>query len=299
MTKAFDKLNHYGLYIKLMKRNVPPVLLCTLMDWYNKSTAFVRWNDAFSSCFRLICGVRQGGVLSPILFSVYVDDIISKLQASKLGCSMHNVYVGCIMYADDLILISASVTVLQQMINVCSEEVSYLDMCFNVSKSTVIRIGRHYRHVCADITLPTGILKYSSSLKYLGIYILSCMRFRIDVNKLKVKFFTALNGLLSKCRGRMDEVVKLHLINSYCKPLLLYGCDCIALNKTDSNSICRSWNTVFYKLFNVNDSQCITDILTCTGTRPILDDIASRRARFLHKVAISNNTIMKLLADLC
>ena len=92
MSKAFDKVNHYGLYIKLIKRRVPLALLLLLIDWYDKRCAFVRRNGALSSSFESECGVRQGGVLSPILFTLYVDDVIVRLRSSKLGCSIHNVY---------------------------------------------------------------------------------------------------------------------------------------------------------------------------------------------------------------
>jgi len=47
------------------------------MDWYDKLYSCVRWNGVFSSIFKVNCGVRQGGISSPILFNVYVDDLIS------------------------------------------------------------------------------------------------------------------------------------------------------------------------------------------------------------------------------
>ena len=58
------------------------------------------------------CGVRQGGVLSPVLFAIYVDDIIVELKSSQEGCSIGGLYLGCVMYADDLLLLSASLTTL-------------------------------------------------------------------------------------------------------------------------------------------------------------------------------------------
>ena len=60
------------------------------------------------------CGVRQGGVPSPFLFNLYVDELIYELEASDTGCCVCGKFIGCtIMYADDLLLLSASVSGLQ------------------------------------------------------------------------------------------------------------------------------------------------------------------------------------------
>ena len=298
MSKAFDKVNHFGLYIKLMKRNVPPALLHLLIDWYDKCYAFVRWNGAFSGCFEQICGVRQGGVLSPVLFTLYVDDLIVRLRSSRLGCSINNVFVGCVMYADDLVLLTCSICTLQSMINLCSEEIDYLDMKFNVAKSSVIRIGRRYKHVCAPLTVGDNLLQLVEDIKYLGVHILTGPHFMIDINTLKAKFYTALNGILSKCLGHMNEMVTLHLINTYCRPLLLYGCDCIPLCKSYVNSLTHSWNRIYWKLFKVNDADCISDIQLYMNDTAISVDITKRHERFLHRIKCSGNEIMLMLTDI-
>ena len=90
----------------------------------------------------MVCGVRQGGVLSHVLFAVYVDDIIERLNDSKLDCFIGDLYLGCIMYADNLILISALVSIVQQMIFICEKESEYIYMKFNTSKTMVIQIGK-------------------------------------------------------------------------------------------------------------------------------------------------------------
>jgi hypothetical protein len=71
-TKAFDRVNHGLLFRKLQDRNVPPCLINTLACWYSKLYAVVRWNASFSENFQVCCGVRQGGILSPFLFNVYM-----------------------------------------------------------------------------------------------------------------------------------------------------------------------------------------------------------------------------------
>ena len=50
-----------------------------------------------------------GRVLSPILFCVYIDDVVKQLELSRMGCWVGGCYLGCILYADDLILMSSSV----------------------------------------------------------------------------------------------------------------------------------------------------------------------------------------------
>ena len=79
MSKAFDKLNHYALFIKLMNRSIPLAILRVLIYWYSMCSAVVRW-VVFSCRVRLQCGVRQGGVLSPALFALYVNDLILALS---------------------------------------------------------------------------------------------------------------------------------------------------------------------------------------------------------------------------
>ena len=74
-SKAFDKVNHYGLCIKLMKRLIPVVLLEVLENWLSGCFAFVKWHDSHSSVFNIRFGVRQGSVLSPYLFLIYIDDV--------------------------------------------------------------------------------------------------------------------------------------------------------------------------------------------------------------------------------
>ena len=85
LSKAFDRMNHYALFVKLMERKFPSELLAILEMWFNKSVSCVKWNNNFSNFFCLSAGVRQGGVLSPYLFAVFMDDIVDKIKAVNLA----------------------------------------------------------------------------------------------------------------------------------------------------------------------------------------------------------------------
>ena len=81
-----------------------------------------------SRVFSFTCGVCQGGVLSPTLFAVSVDDLMRKLVESGLGCSVGCANIGCLFYANDC----AAVWVSLQTANICSGELSDLDLKFNL-----------------------------------------------------------------------------------------------------------------------------------------------------------------------
>ena len=164
MSKAFDRVNHYALFIKLMDRNVPVALINILIHWYGICTAFVRWDSEFSDVICLQCGVRQGGVLSPVLFTVYVNDVIMALSVSGYGCYFHSLFVGCIMYADDLMLLSPSLCDLQLMIDICCDELEKIDMSLNVSKSQV-RIGELHARKVNSVVINGSPVEFVAEMK--------------------------------------------------------------------------------------------------------------------------------------
>ena len=103
-SKAFDRVNHYVLFDKLLKRGVPLCVVRILIFWYTSQTMYVRWNNVISSGFGVSNGVRQGGILSPYLFCVYMDDLSIKLNDIKVGCTIGTTLINHLMYADDLVL---------------------------------------------------------------------------------------------------------------------------------------------------------------------------------------------------
>ena len=87
-------------------------------------------------------GVRQGGVLSPILFSLYVDDALVRLNETDLGCNLCGLFINAIMYADDIILMSPSIKLLQNLVNLCELEFRDINLGFNVSRELIIILGK-------------------------------------------------------------------------------------------------------------------------------------------------------------
>ena len=92
-------------------------------------------------------GVRQGRVLSPYLFAVYIDELLRALETSGHGCVIHGVYLGCIVNADYIFLLSQSSSSMQSMLDICSVEIAKLHLKFNSKKSVTLRIVARYNSV--------------------------------------------------------------------------------------------------------------------------------------------------------
>jgi len=132
LSKAFDRTNHYALLIKLMHRNLPVQLLTILELWFSISATCVSWNGHFSALYSLTVGVRQGGVLSPFIFAVFIDGIVDKAKSSNVGCYVSTTCCCIFLYADDILLIAPSVSGLQTLSNACEEELSAPNMFINL-----------------------------------------------------------------------------------------------------------------------------------------------------------------------
>ena len=156
----------------------------------------------------IFSGVRQDGLLSPLLFNLYVDIMISSLR--KLGCGCHlknNVFVGCIMYADDLLLISASVIDLQRMLDECTPVGLKLGIKFNPSKSSYVSVGHHHNSGSLPLmSLDRKVVQWKDKLNYLGVSVCSGTSFKVDISELRRKFFVSVNSILSKCWYTSDIV---------------------------------------------------------------------------------------------
>ena len=137
-SKAFDRVNHTKLFSKLLELGVPKWIIKVLAQWYCNQSVCVRWGSVFSDFFLVNNGVRQGGILSPLLFNVYINELSVSLSKLPVDCCCCNNVVNHLMYADDTVLFAPSAKGLQRI-----TDVSYIygcdnDILFNSAKSQLM-----------------------------------------------------------------------------------------------------------------------------------------------------------------
>ena len=92
-TKAFDKCKYDLLFRKLLDRRLPPIVVRVLIHVYEEQYAWVKWGNSRSCQFKITNGTRQGSVLSPALFAVYMDDLLLDLRRLGVGYHVQGVYM--------------------------------------------------------------------------------------------------------------------------------------------------------------------------------------------------------------
>ena len=97
--------------------------------------------------------VLDGGLLSPLLFAVYMDVLINRLQNAGIWMQVGTTVFGCLLYADDILLLAHSLDAILQMLRICDEFATDFDMKFNSSKSVVMRIDKRYKVKCEPLLL--------------------------------------------------------------------------------------------------------------------------------------------------
>ena len=95
----------------------------------------VKWNGSFSETFSASNGVKQVGVLSPWLFTVYLDQLIIALKELGIGCHLNGMFVGAFIYADDVTLLAPTSMALKTMLNTCSDFAASHNLLFSASKT--------------------------------------------------------------------------------------------------------------------------------------------------------------------
>ena len=138
--KCFDRIWHDGLLYKLIGiLSMSHWLL--LYKWYANSHALVRWNGDASHSFPIQTGVRQGSILSPYLFNIFIDDMLKSVSLHCNGLRVGNDAYSVLAYADDVTLFSSTLSGLQKSINICTEYAKLWRFKFNPNKSKFIVMG--------------------------------------------------------------------------------------------------------------------------------------------------------------
>ena len=249
-SKAFDRVEYVKLFTTLRNRKICPIVLRLLMNMYINQQIQVKWNNMISPTCTISNGVKQGGCMSPTLFSIYLDKLLGILRASNVGCRYGNHYMGAFCYADDISLLSPTVSGLQDILKICERYADKYKIHFNASKSQLLCFNTSTCTKSKDIKVymrDGSVIQYLDTCTHLG-NILCTSDKHVMIDSAVKDLNCRLNNLLADFSHCNSDTLST-LFNSYC--MNVYGCQLWKFNGKHINTFFTAWRKAIRRIWKI------------------------------------------------
>jgi len=293
-SKAFDRVQYVRLFRLLRRRRLCPSLLKLLVAMYVDQSLSVRWQGTTSEVFPCCNGIKQGGVLSPILFCVYFDELINRLSRLGVGCHVGHRFVGALSYADDLTLLSPTYDATCRLLKCCEDFAAEYDVLFNGTKSQVLLFeSRGMRLPQRPLVRLNGdVIPYVERTLHLGTFI---GRDSHDANLSQAaKDLFIRTKSLESFYGHCSFDTKRTLFLSYCTSF--YGS--VLWNLERLTSLAIAWRKCVRLILHLPPRTHTRYVPLILGRPSLEDELAERFARFWERCSNSPNLIVQMMSDL-
>lgn len=296
-TKAFDRLHYCKLFRLLIQRKLPACILRVLVALYTNNQMCISWNGVISDLFIAENGVKQGAVLSPILFCVYLDDLLILLSKAGVGCYLGSQFVGALAYADDLVIITPSATAMRKLLSICEDYAHQYDIAFNASKSKWMAIvPSNRRQMLSDhiskcsFYMDNNCIENVQSFMHLGHSISALQNDDSDIYKRRCEFIGQVNNLLCYF-NKLNSSVRYRLFISYCTSF--YGCELWTLFNRNIEDICTSWRKGLRTVWRVPFRTHRYLLPLISNCLPLFDEICKRSLNFIRTCLQSESNLVR------
>uniref|UniRef100_A0A5S6Q2M3 Reverse transcriptase domain-containing protein n=1 Tax=Trichuris muris TaxID=70415 RepID=A0A5S6Q2M3_TRIMR len=229
VAKAFDSVSHHSISRALIRQHASPETILLVSRLLSGSVTRIEHFEGVSEAIELRRGVKQGDPLSPLLFSLVIDELLDDLEDTKAGFTLgHDVLLCSLVFADDILLMSDSKAGLQSQLLSCSKFFKARSLHVNVSKCSTLRLYRVPKKRSVNVDLiprfyldphePDTLLPcFSASgfMKYLGVEFNPFGRRRDHIANV--------NCMVDKvCNAEMKPQHKVEIIRTYLLRRLLF-----------------------------------------------------------------------------
>lgn len=215
-SKAFDKLDHALLLNKCEKFGLSSSLIKLLASYLHNRSQLVQYRGFQSKTFLQLSGVPQGSVLGPLLFNMFVNDIVD------------NIDVGHLLYADDLKIFCQISTendcvLLQKNLDNINAWCTVNNLDLNVSKCNVMSFSRSQNLLKYNYNLTGVILNRPNYIKDLGVFFDAKMSFKIHIEKTRISAYKSLGFVLRNSKHFININTHNMIYTSFVRSRLEYA----------------------------------------------------------------------------
>ena len=239
--KAFDSVWRVGLFYKMIKTGINIGYIKLIKNMYEKTSQCLKLNNGITRSFRTTRGVRQGCILSPYAFKIFLNDLPEIFDLICDPVKLGNERISCLLYADDLVLLSESKQGLQKCLDKLHDYAQKWDLKINLSKTKIMIFQKGGRKTTSEFFIGNQKLDYSNKYKYLGTIISDSGSFKLNENNLKAKGLRA-SFLITKNISYLSKPsTAINIFEKTVEPILLYN------SEITGACIPNSWNYEKFK----------------------------------------------------
>ena len=304
--KAFDSVWRTRLFYQLIKYGMNTETIKLIKDMYEKTSICLKLNGLLTPPFRTYRGVRQGCSLSPKLFNILINDIPQIFDDSCSPVNLGSTKLNCLMYADDLVILSTSETGLQECLNRLHKYTTDFHLSINMKKTKIIAFYKNGHIPKSLFYLGDQVVEKTKSYKYLGSIITNTGNFNLNEINLKKKGLRA-SYLISKIGVHAKPSSSIKIFEKVVEPILLYNCEVSlayfpkswTIDKFKKNmwKIGEEVNKVtlsfLRQLLGVHKKTSNLGILSETGKYPLSVKIFTRIIKYWYRLETSENELLK------
>jgi len=294
--KCFDNIWHNGLFYKLI--DILPIAEWRfLYTWYKSMSAIVRVNGSDSSPFKIQKGTRQGSIISPYLFNIFINDLLIELEQSPCGLNVMNNIYNCAAYADDITLLATTIPDMQQLINICYKYSQLWRFEYGIKKTKCLTVGTVNAVAVPQLKLGSQTISNVNNAEILG--------FTFN------KHGTAMDHIfcrIKKARQSMHAVgiyneelcpsLKAHIWKTVGVPSLTYSLGTVPLAKSELKLLKSTQGTIVKASLHLNKRHHHTVLLEAMDILPVERIVEKQRISLLGRVFKSKSSYSQLCVSL-
>jgi len=308
--KAFDRVWHEALWRILQHYGLQPKLVGLLEDLYKRTESAVIVGHDITEWFNQSVGVRQGCIMSPDLFNLYLEHImrlaLDRLNQEEVGASVGGRQLNNLRFADDIGLLAETADKAQQLLTRVDEESTKFGQAIHNKKTEWMWVRptpkKNELSEHKEILLKGEPLAEVKTFKYLGATISSHGDCMPDIRIRTATALSSMGDLQKTWKGQgISMQTKMRLYNALIQPIALYGCETWTLRKAEENKLLVFEMAALRKILGVNRLDKIRneEIRRRTGChRTIVQVVCERQHRWLgHVLRMNDERIAKTVVQ--
>ena len=263
VTKAYDKAWLEGIMYVLSKHGVNNYLWEIIKDLNTNLTATVNTKHGQTEKFPIKDSIRQGGVLSVMMYALLMDEIAKRIEKRNKGVQIpnSNKQIGCLLWMDDVVLIHNTHEGLQDLLDITDNIAKKYHIAFGRDKSKAMHIGKKStKHKVKDRKLQLGNMEvdYTDQYKYLGEILNERRTMESQIPEIKKKTEAAFQTIMVIAGDKNLRKVKMEivwkLLETCIKPIILYACETWCPTKKDVQELNRIYDKILKRILKVPTS---------------------------------------------